>query len=79
MSLKLYVLCWQDLLCYLIDDGGFLVMSNQRDHWKKVGLFFFFICVHTLSLCLIIIWSDANTVFTFLSNLDCIVYCSIFS
>uniref|UniRef100_A0A672NCA7 Calcium voltage-gated channel auxiliary subunit alpha2delta 2 n=1 Tax=Sinocyclocheilus grahami TaxID=75366 RepID=A0A672NCA7_SINGR len=29
-----------DLLCYLIDDGGFLVMSNQRDHWKKVGLFF---------------------------------------
>uniref|UniRef100_A0A3P9IKW8 Calcium channel, voltage-dependent, alpha 2/delta subunit 2b n=1 Tax=Oryzias latipes TaxID=8090 RepID=A0A3P9IKW8_ORYLA len=30
----------QDLLCYLIDDGGFLVMSNQRDHWKKIGLFF---------------------------------------
>uniref|UniRef100_A0A8B9HIJ3 VWFA domain-containing protein n=1 Tax=Astyanax mexicanus TaxID=7994 RepID=A0A8B9HIJ3_ASTMX len=29
-----------DLLCYLIDDGGFLVMSNQRDHWKKVGMFF---------------------------------------
>ncbi|XP_062842864.1 voltage-dependent calcium channel subunit alpha-2/delta-2-like isoform X3 [Trichomycterus rosablanca] len=29
-----------DLLCYLIDDGGSLVMSNQRDHWKKVGLFF---------------------------------------
>ncbi|XP_034170117.2 voltage-dependent calcium channel subunit alpha-2/delta-2b isoform X1 [Pangasianodon hypophthalmus] len=29
-----------DLLCYLIDDGGFLVMSNQKDHWKKVGLFF---------------------------------------
>lgn len=29
-----------DLLCFLIDDGGFLVMSNQRDHWKKVGLFF---------------------------------------
>uniref|UniRef100_A0A6Q2YL84 VWFA domain-containing protein n=1 Tax=Esox lucius TaxID=8010 RepID=A0A6Q2YL84_ESOLU len=29
-----------DLLCYLIDDGGFLVMSNQRDHWRKVGLFF---------------------------------------
>ncbi|CAG06904.1 unnamed protein product, partial [Tetraodon nigroviridis] len=26
-----------DLLCYLIDDGGFLVMSNQRDHWKKAG------------------------------------------
>uniref|UniRef100_A0A8C6TA89 Calcium channel, voltage-dependent, alpha 2/delta subunit 2b n=1 Tax=Neogobius melanostomus TaxID=47308 RepID=A0A8C6TA89_9GOBI len=30
----------KDLLCYLIDDGGFLVMSNQRDHWKKMGLFF---------------------------------------
>uniref|UniRef100_A0A1A8P6F5 Calcium channel, voltage-dependent, alpha 2/delta subunit 2 n=1 Tax=Nothobranchius rachovii TaxID=451742 RepID=A0A1A8P6F5_9TELE len=29
-----------DLLCYLIDDGGFLVMSNQRDHWQKIGLFF---------------------------------------
>uniref|UniRef100_A0A8C2HG11 Calcium channel, voltage-dependent, alpha 2/delta subunit 2b n=1 Tax=Cyprinus carpio TaxID=7962 RepID=A0A8C2HG11_CYPCA len=34
------VVMFQDLLCYLIDDGGFLVMSNQRDHWKKVGLFF---------------------------------------
>uniref|UniRef100_A0A7N5ZVG8 VWFA domain-containing protein n=1 Tax=Anabas testudineus TaxID=64144 RepID=A0A7N5ZVG8_ANATE len=31
---------FRDLLCYLIDDGGFLVMSNQRDHWKKIGLFF---------------------------------------
>uniref|UniRef100_A0A3Q2PNP9 Calcium voltage-gated channel auxiliary subunit alpha2delta 2 n=1 Tax=Fundulus heteroclitus TaxID=8078 RepID=A0A3Q2PNP9_FUNHE len=30
----------QDLQCYLIDDGGFLVMSNQRDHWKQIGLFF---------------------------------------
>ncbi|XP_036388834.1 voltage-dependent calcium channel subunit alpha-2/delta-2a isoform X2 [Megalops cyprinoides] len=29
-----------DLLCYLIDDGGFLVMSNQRDHWSKIGMFF---------------------------------------
>ncbi|XP_030634228.1 voltage-dependent calcium channel subunit alpha-2/delta-2b [Chanos chanos] len=29
-----------DLLCYLIDDGGFLVMSNQKEYWKKVGLFF---------------------------------------
>ncbi|KAJ8360961.1 hypothetical protein SKAU_G00174860 [Synaphobranchus kaupii] len=28
-----------DLLCYLIDDGGFLVMSNQKEHWKQVGLF----------------------------------------
>uniref|UniRef100_A0A8C2ES17 Calcium channel, voltage-dependent, alpha 2/delta subunit 2b n=1 Tax=Cyprinus carpio TaxID=7962 RepID=A0A8C2ES17_CYPCA len=34
------IVMFQDLLCYLIDDGGFLVMSNQRDHWKKVGLFF---------------------------------------
>lgn len=34
-----YDVCWlQDLLCYLIDDGGFLVMSNQRDHWKKVSI-----------------------------------------
>uniref|UniRef100_A0A3Q2D1F1 Calcium channel, voltage-dependent, alpha 2/delta subunit 2b n=1 Tax=Cyprinodon variegatus TaxID=28743 RepID=A0A3Q2D1F1_CYPVA len=30
----------QDLQCYLIDDGGFLVMSNQRDHWKQIGRFF---------------------------------------
>ncbi|XP_062402206.1 voltage-dependent calcium channel subunit alpha-2/delta-2a [Sardina pilchardus] len=30
----------EDLLCYLIDDGGFLVMSNQRDHWNKIGMFF---------------------------------------
>ncbi|XP_041639573.1 voltage-dependent calcium channel subunit alpha-2/delta-2a isoform X1 [Cheilinus undulatus] len=29
-----------DLLCYLIDDGGFLVMSNQKDDWNKVGMFF---------------------------------------
>ncbi|KAL2090941.1 hypothetical protein ACEWY4_013204 [Coilia grayii] len=29
----------EDLLCYLIDDGGFLVMSNQRDHWSKIGMF----------------------------------------
>uniref|UniRef100_A0AAY4A1J2 VWFA domain-containing protein n=1 Tax=Denticeps clupeoides TaxID=299321 RepID=A0AAY4A1J2_9TELE len=34
------VFAFQDLLCYLIDDGGFLVMSNQKDHWKKVGIFF---------------------------------------
>ncbi|ROK31198.1 Voltage-dependent calcium channel subunit alpha-2/delta-2 [Anabarilius grahami] len=30
----------QDLLCYLIDDGGFLIMSNQKDHWNKIGMFF---------------------------------------
>lgn len=26
----------QDLLCYLIDDGGFLIMSNQIQDWNKV-------------------------------------------
>uniref|UniRef100_A0A8C5ND98 VWFA domain-containing protein n=1 Tax=Gouania willdenowi TaxID=441366 RepID=A0A8C5ND98_GOUWI len=35
-----FCLCVQDLLCYLIDDGGFLIMSNQKDDWNKVGLFF---------------------------------------
>uniref|UniRef100_A0A671KTS5 Voltage-dependent calcium channel subunit alpha-2/delta-2-like n=1 Tax=Sinocyclocheilus anshuiensis TaxID=1608454 RepID=A0A671KTS5_9TELE len=40
LVLNVGVIMFQDLLCYLIDDGGFLVMSNQRDHWKKVGLFF---------------------------------------
>ncbi len=29
----------QDLLCYLIDDGGFLVMSNQKDYLNKVRTF----------------------------------------
>ncbi|XP_053724518.1 voltage-dependent calcium channel subunit alpha-2/delta-2a isoform X2 [Synchiropus splendidus] len=29
-----------DLVCYLIDDGGFLIMSNQKDDWNKVGMFF---------------------------------------
>ncbi|XP_037534660.1 voltage-dependent calcium channel subunit alpha-2/delta-2a [Nematolebias whitei] len=28
-----------DLLCYLIDDGGFLIMSNQKEHWNEVGKF----------------------------------------
>lgn len=37
-ALNCTALCFQDLLCYLIDDGGFLVLSNQRDHWKKVFL-----------------------------------------
>uniref|UniRef100_A0A671WBJ4 Calcium channel, voltage-dependent, alpha 2/delta subunit 2a n=1 Tax=Sparus aurata TaxID=8175 RepID=A0A671WBJ4_SPAAU len=32
--------CVQDLLCYLIDDGGFLIMSNQKEDWNKVGMFF---------------------------------------
>ncbi|MGH0142430.1 UNVERIFIED_CONTAM: hypothetical protein FKN15_048979 [Acipenser sinensis] len=27
----------QDLLCVLIDDGGFLVMSNQKSHWTQDG------------------------------------------
>ncbi|XP_055503827.1 voltage-dependent calcium channel subunit alpha-2/delta-2a isoform X2 [Leucoraja erinacea] len=30
----------EDLLCVLIDDGGFLIMSNQPDHWSQVGMFF---------------------------------------
>ncbi|NWI21979.1 CA2D2 protein, partial [Crypturellus soui] len=30
----------KDLLCVLIDDGGFLVLSNQEDHWFQVGKFF---------------------------------------
>ncbi|XP_034388668.1 voltage-dependent calcium channel subunit alpha-2/delta-2a [Cyclopterus lumpus] len=30
----------EDLLCYLVDDGGFLIMSNQKDDWNKVGMFF---------------------------------------
>lgn len=35
LTVHLYF-CVQDLLCYLIDDGGFLVMSNQKDEWNKV-------------------------------------------
>ena len=27
----------QDLICVLIDDGGFLVLSNQEDHWYQVS------------------------------------------
>ncbi|XP_076616466.1 voltage-dependent calcium channel subunit alpha-2/delta-2a isoform X1 [Chaetodon auriga] len=30
----------EDLLCYLIDDGAFLIMSNQKEDWNKVGMFF---------------------------------------
>uniref|UniRef100_A0A8C5B6G0 Calcium channel, voltage-dependent, alpha 2/delta subunit 2a n=1 Tax=Gadus morhua TaxID=8049 RepID=A0A8C5B6G0_GADMO len=30
----------EDLLCYLLDDGGFLIMSNQKEDWNKVGMFF---------------------------------------
>ncbi|XP_071191023.1 voltage-dependent calcium channel subunit alpha-2/delta-2-like isoform X4 [Salvelinus alpinus] len=30
----------EDLLCYLVDDGGFLIMSNQKDYWNKIGMFF---------------------------------------
>ncbi|XP_072308629.1 voltage-dependent calcium channel subunit alpha-2/delta-2a [Eucyclogobius newberryi] len=29
-----------DLVCYLVDDGGFLIMSNQKEDWNKVGMFF---------------------------------------
>uniref|UniRef100_A0A8D0G0I8 Calcium voltage-gated channel auxiliary subunit alpha2delta 2 n=1 Tax=Sphenodon punctatus TaxID=8508 RepID=A0A8D0G0I8_SPHPU len=35
-----YRVLLQDLLCVLIDDGGFLVLSNQQTHWSKVGMFF---------------------------------------
>uniref|UniRef100_A0A8C3XW62 Calcium voltage-gated channel auxiliary subunit alpha2delta 2 n=1 Tax=Chelydra serpentina TaxID=8475 RepID=A0A8C3XW62_CHESE len=34
------LLLLQDLICVLIDDGGFLVLSNQEDHWYQVGKFF---------------------------------------
>lgn len=27
----------QELLCYLIDDGGFLIMSNQKEDWNRVS------------------------------------------
>ncbi|XP_010214890.1 PREDICTED: voltage-dependent calcium channel subunit alpha-2/delta-2 [Tinamus guttatus] len=30
----------KDLICVLLDDGGFLVLSNQEDHWFQVGKFF---------------------------------------
>ncbi|XP_069500159.1 voltage-dependent calcium channel subunit alpha-2/delta-2 isoform X2 [Ambystoma mexicanum] len=30
----------EDLLCFLIDDGGFLVLSNQLRHGNMVGYFF---------------------------------------
>uniref|UniRef100_A0A8C1TEK4 Calcium channel, voltage-dependent, alpha 2/delta subunit 2a n=1 Tax=Cyprinus carpio TaxID=7962 RepID=A0A8C1TEK4_CYPCA len=39
-SLEAVRLSLQDLLCYLIDDGGFLVMSNQKDYMNKIGMFF---------------------------------------
>uniref|UniRef100_A0A4W3GFC5 Calcium voltage-gated channel auxiliary subunit alpha2delta 2 n=1 Tax=Callorhinchus milii TaxID=7868 RepID=A0A4W3GFC5_CALMI len=30
----------EELLCVLIDDGGFLIMSNQPEHWSQIGMFF---------------------------------------
>uniref|UniRef100_A0A8C9J4I1 Calcium voltage-gated channel auxiliary subunit alpha2delta 2 n=1 Tax=Panthera tigris altaica TaxID=74533 RepID=A0A8C9J4I1_PANTA len=30
----------EDLLCVLLDDGGFLVLSNQNHQWDQVGRFF---------------------------------------
>ncbi|XP_011473086.2 voltage-dependent calcium channel subunit alpha-2/delta-2 isoform X3 [Oryzias latipes] len=30
----------EDLLCYLVDDGAFLIMSNQKDYVNRVGMFF---------------------------------------
>lgn len=37
----IFYLSVQDLLCYLIDDGGFLIMSNQKDDWNKVKIMYF--------------------------------------
>lgn len=31
-----FFLTSQDLLCVLIDDGGFLVLSNQNHQWDQV-------------------------------------------
>uniref|UniRef100_A0AAY5KGL1 VWFA domain-containing protein n=1 Tax=Esox lucius TaxID=8010 RepID=A0AAY5KGL1_ESOLU len=40
LGLSLLSICpLQDLLCYLLDDGGFLIMSNQKEHSNKVGMF----------------------------------------
>lgn len=30
----------ENLDCYILDDGGFLVMTNQIDHFNKIGKFF---------------------------------------
>uniref|UniRef100_A0A803TI23 Calcium voltage-gated channel auxiliary subunit alpha2delta 2 n=1 Tax=Anolis carolinensis TaxID=28377 RepID=A0A803TI23_ANOCA len=40
---------YKDLLCVLIDDGGFLVLSNQEDYWMQVGKFFSEVDAHLMS------------------------------
>uniref|UniRef100_A0A8D2LI87 Calcium voltage-gated channel auxiliary subunit alpha2delta 2 n=1 Tax=Varanus komodoensis TaxID=61221 RepID=A0A8D2LI87_VARKO len=40
---------YKDLLCVLIDDGGFLVLSNQEDYWYQVGKFFSEVDAHLMS------------------------------
>ncbi|XP_062977175.1 voltage-dependent calcium channel subunit alpha-2/delta-2 isoform X2 [Elgaria multicarinata webbii] len=40
---------YKDLLCVLIDDGGFLVLSNQEDYWFQVGKFFSEVDAHLMS------------------------------
>lgn len=54
----------QDLLCYLLDDGGFLIMSNQKDDWNKVttpaSLFFSFISFN--------LWKNFKLFFSSLSQ-----------
>ncbi|XP_042307020.1 voltage-dependent calcium channel subunit alpha-2/delta-2 isoform X3 [Sceloporus undulatus] len=40
---------YKDLLCVLIDDGGFLVLSNQEDYWLQVGKFFSEVDAHLMS------------------------------
>ncbi|KAL7985973.1 hypothetical protein Chor_011139, partial [Crotalus horridus] len=39
----------KDLLCVLIDDGGFLVISNQEDYKYQVGKFFSEVDAHLMS------------------------------
>ncbi|XP_054833437.1 voltage-dependent calcium channel subunit alpha-2/delta-2 [Eublepharis macularius] len=40
---------YKDLLCVLIDDGGFLVLSNQEDDASQVGKFFSEVDAHLMS------------------------------
>uniref|UniRef100_A0A669DGV0 Calcium channel, voltage-dependent, alpha 2/delta subunit 1a n=1 Tax=Oreochromis niloticus TaxID=8128 RepID=A0A669DGV0_ORENI len=36
----LYIFTPTNLNCYILDDGGFLVMTNQIDHFNEIGKFF---------------------------------------
>ncbi|XP_061473842.1 voltage-dependent calcium channel subunit alpha-2/delta-2 isoform X1 [Rhineura floridana] len=40
---------YKDLLCVLIDDGGFLVLTNQEDNLFQVGKFFSEVDAHLMS------------------------------